>query len=118
MKQAAVTILEGDGYSIDSNQSSANIIITDLPIVSLSTDKTVVSEGGEPQLITFNFSEPTPAEGLIINLWLDTSDGEPGDAPAFPELFSNIVDFGVTVENGVTVANVRIAGVEPLRAIN
>ena len=51
-------------------------------------------------------------------MWLDTSDGEPGDAPAFPELFSNIVDFGVTVENGVTVANVRIAGVEPLRAIN
>ena len=105
---AAFSLLEGDGYTIDSNQNSANIIITDLPIVSLDTDKTVISEGGEPQIITINLSEPAPTGGLVIKSRLDDPDGEPGDTDSALEFFSNITDLVETEEDGVFFNDITI----------
>ena len=82
---------------------------SNLPVVSFNADKTVISEGGEAQLITFNLSEPAPNGGLAIKLRIDDPDGEPGDTDNALELFSNIIDFGDGVENGVFVANITIA---------
>ncbi|MGB3402916.1 MAG: SGNH/GDSL hydrolase family protein [Microcoleaceae cyanobacterium] len=85
------------------------LIFDDLPTVSFGVDKTVIIEGGDPQLTTFNLSQPAPAGGLPIKLRIDDPDGEPGDTDNALELFSNITDFGDAIENGVFVANITIA---------
>ncbi|MGB6301779.1 MAG: DUF3574 domain-containing protein, partial [Rivularia sp. (in: cyanobacteria)] len=79
-----------------------------LPVVNFNADRTVVSEGGAAQLITFNLSEPAPAGGLAIKLRIDDPDGEPGDTENALELFSNVTDFNDRVEDGIFVANITI----------
>ncbi|AFY58664.1 hypothetical protein Riv7116_6321 [Rivularia sp. PCC 7116] len=81
----------------------------ELPVVNFSVDRTVIVEGGEAQLITFNLSEPAPAGGLAIKLRIDDPDGEPGDTDNALELFSNVTDSNNRVENGIFVANITIA---------
>ena len=80
----------------------------ELPVVSLSANRTVISEGEEPQLLTFHLSEPAPAGGLTVNLNIDDPDGEGADTEFPPELINNIVDFGVE-EDGVITASLTIA---------
>ncbi|MEO1433466.1 MAG: calcium-binding protein [Cyanobacteria bacterium J06633_8] len=93
------TILEGDGYTIDSNQSSANIIITDLPIVSLSAEPTNVNEG-EQLKFNFELTEAAPSGGLTVNLDLvEDTDPLPGDITYFVEGSENITDFNLIVND-------------------
>ena len=84
---------------------------TNLPTVSLSGDRTVITEGGEAQLLTFNLSESAPAGGLVVDLRIDDPDGEsgPGDTEFPPELITNIVDFGQVESDGVITASLTIA---------
>ncbi|MEL7244624.1 MAG: hypothetical protein AAGM40_20155, partial [Cyanobacteria bacterium J06573_2] len=76
-----------------------------LPIISFSVDKAVISEGGEPQLYTFDLSEPAPEDGLTIRLLGQDSDRNTADPVPVPELFNNIDFFDVEVveENGSPV---------------
>ncbi|MEO1185687.1 MAG: hypothetical protein AAFX46_13840, partial [Cyanobacteria bacterium J06636_27] len=96
---AAFTILEGDGYTIDSNQGSANIIITDLPIVSLNAQPTNVNEG-EQLKFNFELTEAAPTGGLTVNLDLvEDTDPLPGDITYFVEGSENITDFNLIVND-------------------
>ena len=103
-------LLPGDGYTIDPDNNSPRFIITDLPIVTFSVDKTVISEGGEPQLYTFELSEPAPNDGLTVKLVVESSDGKFGDVVGVPELFNNInaSDAVVVEENGLIAFEVTI----------
>ena len=108
------TLLEDENYIVDLASTTITTTIEDsvasfLPVVNYNADRTVVSEGGEAQLITFNLSEPAPAGGLAIKLRIDDPDGEPGDTDNALELFSNVTDFNDRVEDGVFVANITIA---------
>ena len=82
---------------------------TNLPTVSFSADKTLISEGGEAQLLTFNLSQPAPTGGLVVNINIDDPDGEGADTEFPPELISNIVDFGQVEEDGTIPASLTIA---------
>jgi Ca2+-binding RTX toxin-like protein len=84
---------------------------TELPTVSFSVDKTVIVEGGDPQLLTFNLSQPAPSGGLEVNLLVDDPDGDEGagDTNFPPELISNITDFGQVEEDGIITASLTIA---------
>ncbi|MEO0932231.1 MAG: hypothetical protein AAFY21_00250, partial [Cyanobacteria bacterium J06641_2] len=96
---AAFTILEGDGYTIDSNQGSANIIITDLPIVSLNAQPTNVNEG-EQLKFNFELTQAAPTGGLTVNLDLvEDTDPLPGDITYFVEGSENITDFNLIVND-------------------
>ncbi|MDY6940705.1 MAG: SGNH/GDSL hydrolase family protein [Cyanobacteriota bacterium] len=83
----------------------------ELPIVSLSADRTILIESGDPQLLTFNLSEPAPVGGLVVKLRIDDPDGDsgPGDTSFPPELISNIVGFGQVEEDGLITASLTIA---------
>ena len=80
-----------------------------LPIVSFSSDRTSIIEGGEAQLLTFDLSEPAPVGGLTVKLNIDDPDGEGADTEFPPELISNIVDFGQVEEDGTITASLTIA---------
>ena len=82
---------------------------TDLPTVSFSADRTIISEGSEAQLLTFSLSEPAPAGGLVVNINIDDPDGEGADTEFPPEFISNITDFGQVEENGTITASLTIA---------
>ncbi|BAY84332.1 hypothetical protein NIES267_38280 [Calothrix parasitica NIES-267] len=106
------TLLEDENYIVATGSTTITTTIEDnmtLPTVSFSADRTVVSEGGEAQLITFNLSEPAPSGGLAIKLRIDDPDGEPGDTENALELFSNVIDFNDRVEGDIFVANITIA---------
>ncbi len=98
-----------DNIDFDASEVFSALSETELPTVSFSVDTTVIVEGGDPQLTTFNLSQPAPAGGLPIKLRIDDPDGEPGDTDNALELFSNITDFGDAIEDGVFVANITIA---------
>jgi len=94
---SAFTILEAEGYTIDSNQSSANIIITDLPIVSLNAEPTNVNEGEQLEF-NFNLTEPVGEGGLVVNLDLvEDTDPLPGDINYFVEGSENVTDFELLI---------------------
>ncbi|MEM1395478.1 MAG: hypothetical protein AAGG00_19765 [Cyanobacteria bacterium P01_H01_bin.150] len=59
----------------------------ELPVVGFSVDRTVIVEGGEAQILTFNLSEPAPSGGLVVNIRVDDPDGDsgPGDTTFPPE---------------------------------
>ncbi|MDY7023620.1 MAG: SGNH/GDSL hydrolase family protein, partial [Cyanobacteriota bacterium] len=81
------------------------------PIVNFSVDRTTIIEGGDPQLLTFNLSQPSPEGGLVVNLRVDDPDGDEGagDTNFPPELISNITDFGQVEEDGLITASLTIA---------
>lgn len=89
--------------------AGATFSYLELPVVSFSADRTVIIEGGEPQLLTFHLSEPAPVGGLTVNLNIDDPDGEGADTEFPPELISNIVDFGQVEEDGTITASLTIA---------
>lgn len=94
-------LLPGDGYTIDSDNNRLRFIITDLPIVTFSVDKTIISEGQEePQVFTLQLNEPAPEGGLTVRLQLEDPDGDLSDGGFPPELFNNISDSEFSVENG------------------
>ncbi len=109
------TLLEDEDYIVAPGSTTITTTIEDsvkfepLPTVSFNADRTVISEGGAAQLITFNLSEPAPAGGLAIKLRIDDPDGEPGDTENALELFSNVTDSNNRVEDGIFVANITIA---------
>lgn len=72
-----------------------------LPVVTFSVDRTVISEGEEqPQVFTLQLSEPAPDDGLTVRLQLEDPDGDSSDGGFPPQLFNNISDLNVNVENG------------------
>ncbi len=97
---SGIDLLPGDGYTIDPDNNSASFIITDLPIVTFSVDRTVISEGEEkPQIFTLQLNEPAPNDGLTVKLQLEDPDGDLGDGFFPPEFFNNIDDFDFSIEN-------------------
>ncbi|MGB7428241.1 MAG: hypothetical protein WA933_10590, partial [Microcoleaceae cyanobacterium] len=87
--------MENPENQFDASEVFSALSETELPTVSFNVDKTVIIEGGEPQLLTFNLSEPAPAGGLVVNLRVDDPDGDEGAGDTIfpPELISNITDF-------------------------
>ena len=76
-------------------------MITDLPIVSFSVDKIVISEGQEePQTFTLQLNEPAPDDGLTVRLQLEDLDGDFSDGGFPQQLFNNISNSDFVVENG------------------
>ncbi len=100
-----------DNIDFDASEVFSALDETELPTVSFNVDKTVIVEGGDPQLLTFNLSQPAPAGGLEVNLLVDDPDGDsgPGDTNFPPELISNITDFGQVEVDGVITASLTIA---------
>jgi serralysin len=100
-----VSLLPGNAYTIDPNSRSATFILTDLPIVTFNVDRNVISEGGEPQVYTFQLNEPAPDGGLTVRLLGEDSDRNPAEPIPVPELFNNInlSDVKVVEENGLTI---------------
>ena len=82
---------------------------TNSPTVNFIGDRSIITEGGEAQLLTFNLSEPAPPGGLAVKLNIDDPDGEGADTEFPPELISNIVDFGQVEEDGTITASLTIA---------
>ncbi|MDY6897090.1 MAG: hypothetical protein SWZ49_03300, partial [Cyanobacteriota bacterium] len=98
-----LTLLDEESYSVDSASVSTTttIIEQELPIVTFNVDRTVISEGEEkPQVFTFEFNEPTPDDGLTVKLQLEDPDGDSSDGGFPRQLFNNISDLKVNVENG------------------
>ncbi|MGD1913134.1 MAG: calcium-binding protein [Rivularia sp. (in: cyanobacteria)] len=94
-------LLPGDGYIIDPDNNSASFIVTDLPIVTFSVDRNIISEGEEePQIYTLQLNEPAPNDGLTVKLQLEDPDGDLGDGGFPSELFNNIDESNFFVENG------------------
>ncbi|KST65924.1 calcium-binding protein [Mastigocoleus testarum] len=83
--------------------------MTNLPVVSFSVDRTVVAEGGEPQIFNFKLSEPAPSGGLTVRLQFDDPDGDPADAGLPQELFNNIDNLQLVVENGTPILEFTIS---------
>jgi Ca2+-binding RTX toxin-like protein len=105
---SGLDLLPGDGYTVDVDRNTASFVVTDLPIVTVSVDKTVVSEGGEPQLYTLNLNEPAPSGGLTIQLQIDGADGDLLDLVAVPELLSNISNGELIEVNGNSIFQFKI----------
>ena len=84
---------------------------SNLPVVNFSVDKTIIVEGGDAQILTFNLSEPAPMGGLVVKLRVDDPDGDsgPGDTSFPPEFISNITEFGQVEEDGIITASLAIA---------
>ena len=82
---------------------------TNLPTVNFNADRTLITEGGEAQLLIFSLSKPAPEGGLVVKINIDDPDGEGADTEFHPELISNIVDFGQIEEDGVITASLTIA---------
>ncbi len=96
-----ITLLPGEDYTIDSDRNIATYIVTDLPIVTLSVDRTVISEGEEtPQVFTLQLNEPASDDGLTVRLQLEDPDGDFSDGGFPQELFQNISNLDSVVENG------------------
>lgn len=106
---SGLDLLPGDGYTIDPDNSTASFVVTDLPIVSFSVDRTIISEGGESQLFTFQLNEPAPDGGLTVKLEFDDPDGDATDAAFDRELFSNIANSEIAVENGKSIFKFTIS---------
>ncbi|MEO1377814.1 MAG: calcium-binding protein [Cyanobacteria bacterium J06635_10] len=107
---SGLDLLPGDGYAIDPESNSASFIVTDLPIVTFSVDRTVISEGEEkPQIFTLQLNEPAPDDGLTVKLQLEDPDGDLGDGGFPPELFNNIDESNFVVENGNFVLEFTIS---------
>ena len=104
-----INLLPGDGYTIDPNNNTATFFLTDLPIVTFSVDRTVISEGGESQIFTFQLNEPAPDGGLTVKLQLEDPDGDIGDGGFPPQLFNNISDSNFVVENGKLIQEFTIS---------
>ena len=104
-----VSLLPGNGYTIDPNNNSVTFFLTDLPIVTFSVDQTVISEGGESQIFTFQLNEPAPDGGLTVKLQLEDPDGDLGDGGFPPQLFNNISDANFVVENGKLIQEFTIS---------
>ncbi|MCJ8279173.1 MAG: hypothetical protein MJK14_04345 [Rivularia sp. ALOHA_DT_140] len=98
-----ITLLPGEGYTIEPDKNIASYIVTDLPIVTFSVDKTVISEGGEPQIFTLQLNEPAPEEGLTVRLQGEDSDTDPADPIPAQQLFNNISNVELVRENGSPV---------------
>lgn len=105
-----LTLLDDESYSIDSASQPivSTIIEQELPIVTFSVDRTVVSEGGEPQLYTLNLNEPAPSGGLTIQLQIDDPDGDVLDLVAVPELLTNISNPELTGVDGNAIFQFQI----------
>lgn len=70
-----------------------------LPTVNFSADRTVITEGGEAQLLTFNLSEPAPGD-VEYNV-----DGSSGIAEFEFITENNVSDsFNITIAEGETEA--------------
>jgi Ca2+-binding RTX toxin-like protein len=96
-----ITLLPGEGYTIDSDLNIATYTVTDLPIVNFSVDRTVISEGEEkPQVFTLQLNEAAPDDGLTVRLQLEDPDGDFSDGGFPSELFENISNLNSVVENG------------------
>ena len=104
-----INLLPGDGYTIDPNNNTATFFLTDLPIVTFSVDRTVISEGGESQIFTFQLNEPAPDGGLTVKLQLEDPDGDFGDGGFPPQLFNNISDSNFAIENGKLIQEFTIS---------
>lgn len=75
-----------------------------LPTVSFTTDKTVIPEGETFNWI-FSLSEPVPAGGLSVLVYiLDNNDPSPGDINFFLAGSTNVTGFQVVREDGAAVA--------------
>ncbi|WP_019509137.1 hypothetical protein [Pleurocapsa sp. PCC 7319] len=79
-----------------------------LPVVSFTAARTQITEGGQPQHLTFHLSESAPAGSLTVKLNIGTLDGEGVDPEFLPELISNIVDFGQVESDGTNIASLTI----------
>ena len=87
-----VGLTSGDDYIIDPTQQQVSNTFTDLPAVSLTTDKILVSEG-DTFAWNFNLSQPA-SKGLTVDLEiLANTDPEPGDVKFFLDSSTNIADF-------------------------
>ncbi|MEM7712579.1 MAG: calcium-binding protein [Cyanobacteria bacterium P01_A01_bin.68] len=95
-----ITLLPGEGYTIEPEKNIASYIITDLPVVTFSVDKTIISEGGEPQNFTLQLNEPAPEGGLTVRLQGEDSDTDPADPIPAQQLFNNISNVELVRENG------------------
>ena len=113
LEESAKWALEaGEGYRINYWRNLANYTLTDFPVVSLSSEPLVVSEG-DNLIFNFELSKPTPAEGLTVklsSLW-DT-DPAPGDIEYLVEDSTNITNFELSQRTGslITDALVTLAG--------
>lgn len=105
-----LTLVDDESYSIDSASQPivTTIIEQELPIVTFSVDKTVVSEDGEPQVYTLNLNEPAPSGGLTIQLQIDDPDGDVLDLVAVPELLTNISNPELTGVDGNAIFQFQI----------
>lgn len=84
--------------------TTASSLLSTLPIVSFTTDKTVIPEGETFNWI-FNFSEPVPAGGLSLLIpILANNDPSPGDINFFLPGSTNVTGFEIVRENGAAVA--------------
>ena len=95
----------------------------ELPQVGVEIEPSFVVEGGEPQTFTFNFSEPVPAGGLVLDVLITNPDGGGDTAPNLEEAV-NITDTNLrrdeqdrpiaefTIAEGATEASVDFAAFE------
>ena len=104
-----VSLLPGNDYTIDPNNSAATFVLTDLPIVTFGVDRTVISEGGESQIFTLQLNEPAPDDGLTVRLQLEDPDGDFGDGGFPPQLFNNISDSNFAIEDGKLIQEFTIS---------
>ncbi|MDJ0694528.1 hypothetical protein [Mastigocoleus sp. MO_188.B34] len=88
--------------------------MTNLPVVSFSVDRTVVAEGGEPQIFTFKLSEPAPSRGLTVRLNIKYSYLARSSALALKRYYKQVMIFLTnllkSVGRDVTEANADAAG--------
>ena len=84
------------------------IDVQPFPVVSIDLDPTFVIEGGEPQAVILNLSEPAPPGGLVVDTLIIDSDTE-GDTIPLLEQAQNLDNVEVVIENGQAIGRFTIA---------
>ncbi|MDJ0534066.1 MAG: calcium-binding protein [Xenococcaceae cyanobacterium MO_207.B15] len=83
------------------------IDVQPFPVVSIDLDPTFVIEGGEPQAVILNLSEPAPPGGLVVDTLIIDSDTE-GDTIPLLEQAQNLDNVEVVIENGQAIGRFTI----------
>lgn len=110
---SSLLLKAGNGYTINQTQKAASITITDLPVVSITTDATApLAEGGKQSAsFIIKLSKPAPTNGLALKLNAFDTDGKTGDETLtatgiVEQLTGNVIPTQLTIAPGATEARI------------
>ena len=110
---ATFVLADGENYQANPEQDRVNLVLTELPVVSIAPEEVTAAEG-ETFEWTFTLNQPAPEEGLSLFLPITVNnDPAPGDVEYNIDGSTNISDFEFVEEDGVAVGfNLTIAAGE------